>query len=102
MQTAIVGEFSKGVLLGGFHRKIVGHKCMEGIMVLRFSKLDHNHKDRPPYRFESLTSSFITSSPKLMDPYEKSNIYINQSTIPGMQFSDGIFAKITPPKDPKQ
>ena len=99
MKTAIVGEFSNGVLLGGFHRKIVGHKCKEGIMILRFSKLGHHHKDKPPYRFESPTSSFITSSPKLMDPYEKSNIYINQSTIPGMQFSDGIFAKRKIPKD---
>ena len=99
MKTAIVGEFSQGVLLGGYHRKIVGHMCKEGIMVLRFSKLGHNHKNKPPYRFESLTSSFITSSPKLMDPYEKSNIYINQSTIPGMQFSDGIFAKRKIPKD---
>ena len=93
MKTAIVGEFSKGVLLGGFHRKIVGYKCMEGIMVLKFSKLDQSKKHKQPYRYESLTSTSITSAPKLMDPYEKYYIYINQSAISGMKFSDGIFAK---------
>ena len=93
MRTAIVGKFFNGVLIRGFHRRIVGYKCMEGILILKFSKSNKNDKLKLPYRYESPNSSFITSTPKLMDPYEKSTIYINGSTIPGMKFSEGIFAK---------
>ena len=93
MKTAIVGEFYEGVLLRGFHRKVVGYRCIDGILVLRFSKLNPDVKLSPTFRFEMPNSSFISSNPKLMDPYEKSNIYVKESTIAGMRYSEGIFAK---------
>ena len=93
MRTAIVGKFFHGVLIRGFHRRIVAYQCKEGILVLKFSTSNQNDKLKMPYRYESPNSTFITSTPKLMDPYEKSNIYIKGSTIPGMKFSQGIFVK---------
>ena len=93
MRTAIVGEFYEGVLLRGFHRRVVGYRCIDGILVLKFSNLNPDDKLNPTFRFEMPNSSFISSNPKLMDPYEKSNIYVKESTIAGMRYSEGIFAK---------
>ena len=36
------------------------------------------------YQFEEPTATFITSSPKMMDPYERSNLYIGESNIEGI------------------
>ena len=35
------------------------------------------------YQFEEPTATFITSSPKMMDPYERSNLFIGESNIAG-------------------
>ena len=90
MRTAIVGKFFKGKLLEGESRIVVGYRCEEGILTLEFSKSKHN---RERLEYEESTATFITSNPKLMDPYERSSIYIKETTISGMRFSDGLFAK---------
>ena len=36
------------------------------------------------YQFEEPTATFVTSSPKMMDPYERSNLYIGESNIEGI------------------
>ena len=90
MKTAIVGKFSKGKLIEGGARRVIGYRCEDGILILKFSKFG---KTKERYHFERSTSTFITSNPKLMDPYERSNIYVGETTIPGMKFSDGLFAK---------
>ena len=61
-------------------------RCEQGILTLKFSRIKNAGSIKGPYKFEEPTSAFITSSPKLMDPYERSNIYIGQSIIPGKVF----------------
>ena len=39
------------------------------------------------YQFEEPTATFITSYPKMMDPYERSNLYIGESSIAGILHS---------------
>ena len=90
MRTAIVGKFSRGKLLEGEARRVIGYRCEEGILTLKFSKPKNNRKR---LEYEESTATFITSNPKLMDPYERSNIYIKDTTISGMRYADGLFAK---------
>ena len=127
MVTAIVGKFTKGRLLRGRARKIIGYRfecislmleislivsilfivyyvtcsmyimcyeyifrCEGGILSLKFSRMKKQNGEYGTYRYEETTSSFITSSPKLMDPYEKSNIYIAQSKVAGKKTQNVI------------
>ena len=92
MRTAIVGKFSNGKLLEGEARRIVGYRCEFGILTLKFSK-SKKHKSKSKLRYEKPSSTFVTLNPKLMDPYEESNIYVANTTISGMKYSDGLFAK---------
>ena len=61
-------------------------RCENGILALRFSKkrVHMQGTGRAPYQFEEPTATFITSSPKMMDPYERSNLYIGESKIEGI------------------
>ena len=43
-----------------------------------------NVEGQATYQFEEPTATFITSSPKLMDPYERSSLYIGESKIAGI------------------
>lgn len=60
-------------------------RCENGILALKFSKrgVHMNVEGQARYQFEEPTATFITSSPKLMDPYERSNLYIGESNIAG-------------------
>jgi len=90
MTTAIVGKFLNGKLLDGEPRQVIGYQCERGILILKFSK---PKKTKMKFKYEESSSTFITSKPKLMDPYEKYNVYVNETTIRGMKLSDGLFAK---------
>ena len=61
-------------------------RCENGILALKFSKkrVHMQGTGRVPYQFEEPTATFITSSPKMMDPYERSNLYIGKSNIAGI------------------
>ena len=61
-------------------------RCENGILALKFSKkrVHMQGTGRMPYQFEEPTATFITSSPKMMDPYERSNLYIGESNIEGI------------------
>ena len=61
-------------------------RCENGILALKFSKkrVHMQGTGRVPYQFEEPTATFITSSPKMMDPYERSNLYIGESNIEGI------------------
>ena len=61
-------------------------RCENGILALKFSKRGFHVKvaGQARYQFEEPTATFITSSPKLMDPYERSNLYIGESNIAGI------------------
>ena len=61
-------------------------RCENGILALKFSKTRvHMQGTRQaPHQFEEPTATFITSSPKMMDPYERSNLYIGESNIEGI------------------
>jgi hypothetical protein len=45
----------------------------------------------PIWRREEVTNSFLGSNPRVRDPYERRNVYVAPSTIPGA--GEGLFAK---------
>ena len=59
-------------------------------MELQFS---HYLNEDQVFKFEEGNETFITSQLTLMDPLDRRNIYISNSTINGMVCGDGIFAK---------
>ena len=61
-------------------------RCENGILALKFSKkrVHMQGTGQATYQFEEPTATFITSSPKMMDPYERSNLYIGESNIEGI------------------
>ena len=68
-------------------------------MELQFSRYLNANQN---FKFEAVNESFITSQPTLMDPLERRNIYISNSTIDGMVCGDGIYAKKNIPGYNKQ
>ena len=60
-------------------------RCENGILALKFSKrrVHMQVTGQARYQFEEPTATFITSSPKMMDPYERSNLFIGESNIAG-------------------
>ena len=59
-------------------------------MELQFSR--YLKKDQF-FKFEESNDTFVTSYPTLMDPLERRNIYVLNSTIDGMTCVDGVYAK---------
>jgi hypothetical protein len=45
----------------------------------------------PIWRREEVTNNFLGSNPRVRDPYERRNVYVGPSTIPGA--GEGLFAK---------
>jgi hypothetical protein len=45
----------------------------------------------PIWRREEVTKNFLGSNPRVRDPYERRNVYVAPSTIPGA--GEGLFAK---------
>jgi hypothetical protein len=45
----------------------------------------------PIWRREEVTHNFLGSNPRVRDPYERRNVYVSPSTIPGA--GEGLFAK---------
>jgi hypothetical protein len=45
----------------------------------------------PIWRREEVTNNFLGSNPRVRDPYERRNVYVAPSTIPGA--GEGLFAK---------
>lgn len=87
--TIIYGIFNSGTLVSGRSGKIIGYRCKNGIMELKFSsKLGEDI-----YKYEEVTNKFLTSRPTLVDPLERRQIFVDNSTVIGMTTGDGLFAK---------
>jgi len=85
--TALVGNFKDGVLVGGQASKVIkvttDNFC---IKVPQFATPDGNL-----YRRELSTYDFVTDSPNLPDPYESSTVQVLTSRVPGA--NEGLFAR---------
>ena len=87
--TVIHGHFKNGVLKEGYANKIVAYRCNYGMLEIRLSQKWKNNK---VYKYTPVSQSMPIDS-TLMDPYEKNAIYIDNSQMPNMSFSEGVFAK---------
>ena len=57
-----------------------------------FRKNQNLYKKVPVFKFESQTRIFITSSPLLMDPLDRANVFIGSSKIKGVT-GDALIAR---------
>ena len=63
-------------------------RCKNGILELQFTK---PRQYSPEFKFEEATEKFVTSLPRVRDPLDHRNVFVNQSTIP--HANEGLFAK---------
>jgi hypothetical protein len=89
LSTVIHGNFSNNYLMGGRSSRIIGFRCKNGIMEIKLSAKmsDDIFKHNP------VSTKYLTDQPILMDPFEKRNIFINDSKVPTILLADGIHAK---------
>ena len=85
METVLVGRFEKGKMIVAKQSKIVSERCNRGIKEIRTAK-PNNEKET--FRYQRPDRLRICDQPKLMDPYERKNIFVGD----GKQ-QDGVFAK---------
>ena len=89
-RTVIIGNFQNSRLKSGYASKIIGYRCHDGIMELRFSS-----KSSPEVYSYDPISEDLPGNPTLMDPLEKRQLYLAPSTLSNMSFGDGLFARKT-------
>jgi histone-lysine N-methyltransferase SETD7 len=85
METVLVGRFEKGQMIAAKQSKIVGERCNRGIKEIRTAK---PKDERPTFRYQRPDRLRICDQPRVMDPYERKNIYIGDG-----RKQDGVFAK---------
>ena len=77
-------------------------RCNGGALQLKFSSKPPSYvrknptlyKEIPTYKYETLTTKFVTSDWKTMDPLDHANIYAGKSKfVPSGERMDAIFAK---------
>ena len=85
MKTVLVGRFENGIMVSAKSSKIIRERCHKGIKEIKVA----NPKEHSvSYRFQRPTRVRISDQPKVMDPYEKKNVYIGNG-----KKDDGVFAK---------
>ena len=85
METVLVGRFEKGQMISAKQSKIVSERCNRGIKEIKTAK---PKDETPTFRFQRPDRFRICDQPRLMDPYEKKNIYIGDG-----KYQDGVFAR---------
>ena len=85
MKTVLVGKFENGIMISGKPSKIVRERCHMGIKEI---ELASPNTDSAVYRYQRPSRVRIGDLPRVMDPYEKRNVYIGDGTK-----DDGVFAK---------
>lgn len=95
-RTAIIGHFQNTnyfpKLKSGHASKIIGYRCNNGIMELRFSP----QTSPEVYSYDPISED-LPANPTLMDPLEKRQLYVAPSSLSNMSFGDGLFARKTIP-----
>ena len=90
-RTVIIGNFQNSRLKSGYASKIIGYRCNNGIMELRFSSSESSPE---VYSYDPISED-LPGNPILMDPLEKRQLYLAPSTLSNMSFGDGLFARKT-------
>jgi len=90
-RTVIIGNFQNSRLKSGYASKIIGYRCNNGIMELRFSSSESSPE---VYSYDPISED-LPGNPTLMDPLEKRQLYLAPSTLSNMSFGDGLFARKT-------
>ena len=85
METALVGRFLRGQMIAAKQSKIVSERCNRGIKEIKTAK---PKDETPTFRYQRPDRLRISDQPRLMDPYEKKNIYIGDG-----KYQDGVFAR---------
>ena len=85
MWTVLKGKFKDGVMVETTHRKIIAERCNDGIKEIKVSVAK---KNSPVFSFKR-NDRIRVHNPTVMDPYEKSIVYINTTELKG----DGLFAR---------
>ena len=85
METVLVGKFVKGKMIAAKQSKIVSERCNRGIKEIKTAQPKY---ETPIFRYQRPDRLRICDQPRLMDPYEKKNIYIGDG-----KKQDGVFAK---------
>ena len=86
MVTVLVGQFGDGVMIQGKSAKIIAERCNDGIKEIKISS---SRPDAPTFKYDRTTRIDIGEKPNVMDPYEKTVVYINTTR----WGDDGLFAK---------
>ena len=89
LQTVIHGEFYNGTLISGKSTKIKAFRCKDGVLEIKLAKKLSSHT----YHFKPINEDIDKEKATQMDPMEKNQIYISESELLNMSFSDGVFAK---------
>ena len=85
MKTVLVGNFVGAKMVAAKSSKIISERCNNGIKEIKVAKLK---LDDPILKFSRPDRIRIGDHPRMMDPYTKNIIYINNGVS-----QDGVFAK---------
>ena len=85
METILIGQFEKGVMIAAKPSKILKERCHKGIKEIKVAK---PKKDAPTYTYDRPNRLRIGDQPRVMDVLDKKNTYIGSG-----KKDDGVFAK---------
>ena len=85
METVLVGRFEEGQMISAKQSRIVSERCNRGIKEIRTAK---PNDEKPTFKYQRPDRLRICDQPRVMDPYERKNIYIGD----GIK-QDGVFTK---------
>ena len=86
LKTVLTGKFKDGEMVEGRESKIIAERCNNGIKEVQIAP---TKQDAPVFKYQPPSSFRVCHGEKLMDPYERKTVYINDSAYVG----DGVFAK---------
>ena len=85
MENVLVGAFENGRMKAAKKSKIIAERCHMGIKEIKIAKPMH---DSVEFKSSPINTVRIGTQPTLMDPFEKTNIYLDVG-----EFGDSVFAK---------
>lgn len=92
MKTALVGRFKANTMIEAFATEVIANRCRRDLMEVEFAK---PKDDSQPYWFEELGGLRFSGPATLIDPYERTTVYVK--SVPGK--GEGLFARRDIAKD---
>ena len=85
METVLIGRFENGQMVSALPSRIIKERCHRGIKEIKIAK---PKSDAPRLTYKRPDRLHMGDQPKVLDPFDRSNIYIKTG-----EMGDGIFAK---------